>query len=163
MIDMGELSEYLKSEGYTVTDDGKVFVTRQSGSLKAGDEMRVQTDRDGYSQVSLRTQHGRKSFKIHALVAEFHLPKRPSPFHEVRHLDGIRSNNNARNLAWGTKAENATDRSKHRKCRTDIHCASGHSIARFGTYENGRCRECVRLINQKANERRKASNFHTNA
>ncbi len=160
---MGELAEYLSSEGYAVTDDGRVFVTRDFTKLKAGDEMRAQTDRDGYRQVSLITQHGRKSFKIHALVAEFHLPKRPSPYHEVRHLDGVRSNNNVSNLAWGTKAENAKDRSDHGHRRTNSHCANGHSIARFGTYETGRCRECVRLINKNANERRKASDSHTSA
>ncbi len=154
---MGELARYLASEGYAVTADGKVFLTRDKGVRKAGHQMILQTDRDGYQQVSLTTQHGRKSFKVHVLVAEFHLPKRPTPYHEVRHLDGVRSNNTVGNLAWGTKAENAKDRYLHQKIRTSTHCASGHDIARHGTYASGRCRECVRLINLRANERRKES------
>lgn len=55
---------------------------------------------------------GRIARTVHSLVAEaFHGP-RPRGL-EVKHLDGVRSNCAAANLAYGTKAENAADRELH--------------------------------------------------
>lgn len=41
------------------------------------------------------------------------LPTRPTPEHEVRHLDGDPGNNSPKNLAWGTRLENAADKVRH--------------------------------------------------
>jgi hypothetical protein len=55
----------------------------------------------------------RKECTIHSLVCEaFHGPK-PSPKHEVRHLDGDPLNNTASNLRWGTASENRHDSVRH--------------------------------------------------
>ena len=64
----------------------------------------------GYHRVKLRA--GRRMF-VHRLVALMFLPKRPSDQHEIRHLDGNKSNNCASNLSWGTRKENAEDRCHH--------------------------------------------------
>lgn len=48
----------------------------------------------------------------HSLVADAFLGPRPSGM-EVRHLNGIRSDNRISNLAYGTKVENAADRDRH--------------------------------------------------
>lgn len=42
----------------------------------------------------------------------FHGPK-PSERHEVRHLNGISTDDRAENLAWGTKQENEDDKNIH--------------------------------------------------
>lgn len=56
---------------------------------------------------------------VHSLVAEAFLGPRPEGL-EVRHIDGVRSNCSAANLAYGTKRENAADRDKHgNTCRGD--------------------------------------------
>lgn len=55
----------------------------------------------------------RKVRLIHQFMCETYHGPRPTPFHEVRHLDEDRTNNTLTNLVWGTNAENIIDRSKH--------------------------------------------------
>ena len=50
---------------------------------------------------------------VHSMVAGAFLGPRPSPKHQVRHLDGDRMNNRATNLAWGSVQENMDDRERH--------------------------------------------------
>lgn len=67
----------------------------------------------GYVTVETTREKRRLTAGIHVLVCEaFHGP-RPSPDHQVRHLDGVRSHNDEANLAWGTPKENAADRQVH--------------------------------------------------
>jgi hypothetical protein len=67
----------------------------------------------GYPAVKLRIGHKMKKALVHKLVCmAFHGPA-PSRVHEVRHLDGNRSNCCEGNLCWGTRAENAADRKSH--------------------------------------------------
>lgn len=58
---------------------------------------------------------GRKTVtkKVHSLVAETFLGKKPSIDHEVCHNDGNPDNNLLENLRWGTAKENAQDRIRH--------------------------------------------------
>src|SRR5438105_702836 len=71
-------------------------------------------DKRGYRKVTVQLAPGKwKLFAVHVLVCEeFHGPK-PTPLHEVRHLDGNPGNNSAANLCWGTKAENEADKLRH--------------------------------------------------
>lgn len=97
-------------DGYFATQDGKIF-SRRSGEAH---EMAPHFDRSGYLNVSLRLD-GRKNpkrFHVHHLVACTFL-RPPAPGEQMRHLDGIRTHNDASNLAWGTVGENAADRVLH--------------------------------------------------
>lgn len=47
-----------------------------------------------------------KKERIHVLVAEAFLGPRPSPNHEVNHIDGVKNNCHVFNLEWGTQLEN---------------------------------------------------------
>ena len=67
----------------------------------------------GYMRVRAVIDGKRKSLFVHKLVAFLFIGARPSAMHEVRHLDGDRTNNNVTNLAWGTRKENAADRKSH--------------------------------------------------
>ena len=100
------------TERYEVTSDGRVF----SYTGWRGHEMRelAQTlNSSGYLSVRV-TANGRRVRKtVHGLVARTHIGPPPAPGYEVRHLDGNKFNNNFRNLAWGTKKENAADRDAH--------------------------------------------------
>lgn len=49
---------------------------------------------------------------VHTLVAETFIGPRPEG-QQVRHLDGVRWNNNAWNLEYGTAVQNASDRNYH--------------------------------------------------
>jgi hypothetical protein len=69
----------------------------------------------GYRQVKISDEWngGKRTITVHSLVCEaFHGPK-PSPKHEVRHLDGDRLHNAASNLRWGTASENRHDSVRH--------------------------------------------------
>ena len=66
---------------------------------------------DGYCMVSLSTTNGRKTFKVHRLVALCFLPPPPSPKHViVHHKDHDRDNASIDNLEWVTFEENNSDR-----------------------------------------------------
>lgn len=54
-----------------------------------------------------------KTFYAHVLVATTFIGPKPSPLHQVRHLDGNVNNNHYTNLAWGTAKHNAGDREGH--------------------------------------------------
>src|ERR1700677_4179390 len=106
---------------YTVTEDGRVF--SDSGWRGHGLVELVQhPNSDGYPSVRLYINGVRKRQAVHKLVAEKYLPARPSPEHEIRHLDGTKTNNHRDNLVWGTALENAADRQSHgRTVRGDKH------------------------------------------
>lgn len=58
--------------------------------------------------------NGRRCNKyVHILICEAFHGERPTPTHEVRHLDGTRNNNLPENLRWGTPAENEADKRRH--------------------------------------------------
>lgn len=59
-----------------------------------------------YLQVSLWKNNMGKSYYVHRLVAEAHIPN-PLNLQEVNHLDGNRQHNCVSNLEWVTRTENA--------------------------------------------------------
>jgi hypothetical protein len=99
--------------GYEVTRDGRVFSVASNWRGKGRFQLVPDRNSHGYARVRLTTGDRRKVFILHVLVAKAFLPERPSAQHEVRHLDGDKSNNAAENLCWGTRAENAADRERH--------------------------------------------------
>ncbi|MGL5880995.1 MAG: HNH endonuclease signature motif containing protein [Xenococcaceae cyanobacterium] len=54
-----------------------------------------------------------RSVLVHRLMALTFLGSPPTPFHQVRHLNGDPTCNKIENLAWGTAKENAADRVRH--------------------------------------------------
>lgn len=83
----------------------------------------------GYLRVNLR-KGGRQTKKlVHRLVLEAFVGPCP-PGKECRHMDGNPKNSRVENLKWGTKSENALDRTIH---GTDpqarrTHCPRGHAL-----------------------------------
>lgn len=66
----------------------------------------------GYAGVSLHKVLVRENRYVHRMVCtEFHGP--PPLGTEVRHLNGIKTDNRAVNLAWGTHSENERDKFGH--------------------------------------------------
>lgn len=99
--------------GYDVTPDGSVYSTATNWRGYGARELAQQRDDDGYPTVRLLVAGKRTRFPVHCLVANKFLPPRPSPSHQIRHIDGDKTNNRAENLAWGTPKENADDRELH--------------------------------------------------
>jgi hypothetical protein len=98
---------------YEADDSGQIW------SLKYGaPRLITQTHLPGkYQTVGLFVAGKRTRKCVHVLIATtFHGPKPPDC--EARHLDGDKLNNRARNLAWGTKLENAADAKYHGRTPT---------------------------------------------
>jgi len=68
----------------------------------------------GYHRVNLypKRKGAHRTQSIHRLVLEAFVGPCPDG-HETRHIDGIRSNNQLRNLSWGSKKENFKDQVRH--------------------------------------------------
>lgn len=107
-----------------------------------------------YLRITLAAGAGKiKTPSVHTLVCTaFHGPK-PSPEHEVRHLNGVHDDNRAENLAWGTRSHNMRDALRHgtHPQASKTHCPQGHPYDQSNTrvytktkqgWVNRVCRTC---------------------
>lgn len=99
--------------GYAVDEDGRVFSVASNWRGYGTRQLIAALNADGYPSVRLYIGGKRKRISVHRLVADAFLPPRPSLSHEIRHLDGSRTNSRRDNICWGTRAENAADRDRH--------------------------------------------------
>ncbi len=95
-----------------------------------GRELKQHVAVNGYMRCRISVDGKSVDVRIHRLVCEtFHgLPTAAAP--DVRHLNGIQTDNRADNLCWGTKSENMLDKQRHgtdwQKRKT--HCPRGHAL-----------------------------------
>lgn len=138
--------------GYEVTRDGRVFSLKNWNGQ--GRRELKPANADGYLRVCLTINGIRKSRLVHQLVAAEFLPPKPTPRHEIRHLDGNRQNNRDTNLAWGTQQENADDRERHgRTSRGAAHSAANKRGRRSPLYRlTGNDAVEIRLAYQSGRE-----------
>lgn len=115
-IDTTELRELALIEtrykGYFVDASGNVW----SSSNWRGYGLRKLApfpNSHGYPSVKVKHEGVTKKALIHVLVCEAFHGEKPTEAHQVRHIDGVSGNCQARNLAWGTAKENAADRKIH--------------------------------------------------
>lgn len=99
--------------GYEVTRDGRVFSIDHNWRGLGKRELVQEPNAHGYPSVRLTIDGRRARLCVHRLVAWEYLPERPDPFHEIRHLNGDKTDNRVQNLALGTRKENADDRQRH--------------------------------------------------
>lgn len=108
---------------YDVHATGRVF-SHSGWRGQTYKEIKQTPDEYGYPCVRLMIGGKRKRLRVHYLVASaFHGPK-PSPMHQVRHLDGNKENNHYANLKWGSALENAEDREHHGRTSRGLKHAS---------------------------------------
>lgn len=84
---------------YSVTDTG--IVTKLSNNMV----LKQQTTKNGYRQVTLVNDLGRKVCYVHRLVAEAFLPN-PDNLSDVNHKDYNKENNCVSNLEWCNHSDN---------------------------------------------------------
>jgi len=100
---------------YQVSECGKVFRKKRTryGMLKQGYtainvkeiEMKVFTDKRGYSRVHLSNGKKHTLVLLHRIVALAHIENNNN-LPQVNHKDGVKSNNHKDNLEWCTGIEN---------------------------------------------------------
>jgi len=95
--------------GYFVTETGELW----SELLGEARRLRLNPTTNGYLGTILVISGRKRRFNIHRLLALVFLGNPPSPSHQVRHLDGNKTNNHISNLAWGTPQENTSDSIRH--------------------------------------------------
>jgi len=98
--------------GLVITDDGRI---QGPGRPQGGHPTWLKTwpGTNGYLKFTATVNDRRTNQRVHIVVCTaFHGP-RPTPRHDVRHLNGINTDNRAENLCWGTKTDNAADRDRH--------------------------------------------------
>lgn len=80
----------------------------------------------GYQTVLI----GGRVRRVHQLVLLAFVGE-PGPGEEVRHLNGIKTDNRLVNLRYGTKTENQLDNVRHGKhnCASKTHCKNGHEFS----------------------------------
>lgn len=77
------------------------------GRIKRGEKiLKGLNNPAGYRYVSLHVKGYAKVFAIHRLVAQ-HFIENPEQKAMVNHKDGVKNNNNVKNLEWVTRHENA--------------------------------------------------------
>lgn len=88
-------------QNYIITKEGSVV------SLYTGKQVYVHTNKKGYQFVRLYVDGKAKTYLVHRLVAEMHIPN-PDKLPQVNHLDGNKSNNVYWNLEWCSCQHNVT-------------------------------------------------------
>lgn len=138
---------------YLVSSAGRVFSnerTYPSGWRRGPRLMRLAQAKTGYMKIDLSDLNGeRTSYQVHRIVARAFLGE-PQPGHQVRHLNGVRTDNRLANLAWGTASENALDCIRHgtHPSASQTHCKRGHPFEGANLYFDNKgargCRTCQR-------------------
>ena len=112
MIFNGEEIKETKYKGYYVTKTGKVLSAKVKGgrgsiSLSALREHCYRTDKDGYAEVLLSGEWGRKYYRVHRLIWETFNGIIKNNL-TVDHIDKNIKNNNINNLRLLTREKNAS-------------------------------------------------------
>jgi hypothetical protein len=109
-----------------------------------------------------RLKTGGSSVRLVAhLVAAAFLGQRPDGM-EIRHLNGVRTDNRVENLAYGTRSENQLDRLLHgtHNQGNKTHCIHGHPFNELNTYYRPtggrRCRTCQNAASNDYKRKRAA-------
>lgn len=100
--------------GYFAGDDGHIYSTRSRWGSTAPRRLSEKPTHDGYMRVRVVRVAGQpvRSQAVAPLIAEVFRGPRPEGM-QVRHLDGVKTNNTPENLAYGTPLDNARDRDAH--------------------------------------------------
>lgn len=100
--------------GYAINRQGIVISKRYTRG-KSWKKLKPYVDKDGYKSVVLSTNNasGKQKILLHRLMLMVWKGPPPSSSHLGLHNDGDVTNNNIKNLRWGTHIDNTLDTLKH--------------------------------------------------
>lgn len=101
-----EIWKEIPGTEYSVSSEGRA-ASRKFGKWRV---MRPTLNGNGYPCVSFYDDGTERVLTVHQLVAEAFLGPRPSPKHQVNHIDGVRNNPRVDNLEWVTQSGNQRHR-----------------------------------------------------
>lgn len=143
---------------YEVSSDGRVRslpheLLDSAGHHRKfpGKERKTYLSRSGYLTVGISNEGRRRTIPVHVLVCQAFHGLAPSSDHEVRHVDGTRTNNHSDNLVWGTRSENMQDALRHgmHNNARKTHCPYGHEYTRVSARGHRICRTCLNHQNRR--------------
>ena len=116
MMTSGMWSEIAGWPGYEIGRNGQLRSWLKSPNEKTPPDrprlLKGGVDKDGYRRAVLCNGKTRKSLKIHHLVLDTFMGKRPAGT-EARHKNGDKTDNRLSNLEWSNHHENILDKIKH--------------------------------------------------
>lgn len=96
---------------YIVSNDGRVFSTKNVGRGKYHKELLQRKNIDGYMVVTVGTNNHRTHMRVHRMVALDFIPN-PNNLPEVNHKNYDRTDNHVDNLEWISHSENVVHSAK---------------------------------------------------
>lgn len=134
------------NEDYAAGSDGKIYSrTRYAGFGRkervAWYALEGHKSNRGYMTVSLCHENRKVTKTVHRLVCMAFHGMPPTATHQVRHLNGNRKDNRPENLAWGTQAENWTDRRLHGNGTS----GESHPMSKLSDVDRGHIRYAVAM------------------
>lgn len=98
--------------GYRFDSDGNAYSFKNN--KRYGHKIKLHPNSKGYLTVPLININGLQCRKrINRIICTLFHGLPPTPKHQARHLNGIKTDNRTVNLAWGTQGENELDKIKH--------------------------------------------------
>lgn len=144
-------------DNYLVSSEGRVWSIKRK--CVRGGLLKPKTN-SGYLWVALTQNRVERTLAVHWLVMWAFVGPPPAGM-EIRHLDGGRANANLKNLAYGTRSENAYDRVAHGNHfqAEKTHCPQGHEYTPENTYRRPGCssRYCRACQTERRLARRRAA------